>query len=170
VRRERSKRDMDKMLPGEQVVVRKLNTRGEPVTSYEAVLEELLPSGVLLSARWTRPPLALGYTTFETGDRFREWFFTDRWYNIFAIAGEGSRHKGWYCNIAEPAHIEEGTISSRDLLLDLWVDCDYRVQVLDEDEFLADQYLTSDVRALAQSALAELTSRIRLRLSPFSQA
>ena len=157
------------MLPGEQVVVRKLNTRGELVTSYEAVFEELLPGGVLLLARWTRPPLALGYTTFETGDRFREWFFTDRWYNIFAIAGEDGRHKGWYCNIAEPARIEDRTISSRDLLLDLWVDCDYRVQVLDEDEFLADQYLTKDVRALAQSALAELTSRVRLRLTPFSE-
>jgi hypothetical protein len=157
------------MLPGEQVVVRKLNTRGELVTSYEAVFEELLPGGVLLLARWTRPPLALGYTTFETGDRFREWFFTDRWYNIFAIAGEDGRHKGWYCNIAEPARIEDRTISSRDLLLDLWVDCDYRVQVLDEDEFLADQYLTKDVRALAQGALAELTSRVRLRLTPFSE-
>jgi uncharacterized protein len=158
------------MQPGNQIVVWKLNTRGEPVTSYEAVLEELLPGGVLLSARWTRPTLALGYTTFETGDRFREWFFTDRWYNIFAIAGEDGRRKGWYCNIAEPARIEEGTISSRDLLLDLWVDSDYRVQVLDEDEFLADPYLTSDTRALAQSALTELTARVRMRLAPFSEA
>jgi uncharacterized protein len=156
------------MQPGEKIVVWKLDTRGEPVTSYEAVLEEVLPTGMLLLARWTRPPLALGYTTFETGDRFHEWFFTDRWYNIFAVAGEDGRHKGWYCNIAEPARIEGGTVSSRDLLLDLWVDSGYHVQVLDEDEFLADQYLTSEARARARNALAELTTRVRMRLPPFS--
>jgi uncharacterized protein len=156
------------MQPGEQMVVWKLNTRGEPVLSYEAILEEVLPSGVLLEARWTRPPLALGYTTFETGDRFREWFFTDRWYNIFAISGESGPHKGWYCNIAEPARIEERTIFSRDLLLDLWVGSDYSTQVLDEEEFLADQYLTGEVRALARDALAELSALVTRRLSPFS--
>jgi len=157
------------MQPGEQMVVWKLNTRGEPVTSYDATLEQVLPRGVVLSARWTRPPLALGYTTFDTGDRFREWFFTDRWYNIFAIAGEDGRHKGWYCNIAEPAHIAEGIISCRDLLLDLWVDGDYQMQVLDEDEFRADQYLTNEIRAQAQSALAELSDRVRMRISPFGE-
>jgi uncharacterized protein len=155
------------MLPGEHVVVQKLDVRGRCVVSYDAVVEEILPSGVLLAACWTRPTLSLGYTTFETGDRFREWFFTDLWYNIFAIASSTGRHKGWYCNIAEPARIQEHTVSSRDLLLDLWVDSDYSMKVLDEGEFTSDRYLAPEDRARAVEGLRELRLRVESKLSPF---
>jgi predicted RNA-binding protein associated with RNAse of E/G family len=156
------------MLPGEHVVVQKLDVQGRCVVSYDAVVDEMLPSGVLLAARWTRPTLSLGYTTFETGDRFREWFFTDLWYNIFAVASSTGRHKGWYCNIAEPATIQEHTVSSRDLLLDLWVDGDYSMQVLDEDEFTTDRRLTPEDRERAVEALRELRLRVEGRLPPFN--
>lgn len=155
------------MLPGEHVVVLKLDVQGRCVVSYDADVDEMLPSGVILAARWTRPTLSLGYTTFETGDCFREWFFTDRWYNIFAVASSTGRHKGWYCNIAEPASIQEHTVSSRDLLLDLWVDSDYSMQVLDEDEFTSDRWLTPEDRARALEALRELRVRVESKLPPF---
>ena len=155
------------MLPGERVVVQKLDVQGRCVVSYDAVVDEILPSGVLLAARWTRPSLSLGYTTFEIGDYFREWFFTDLWYNIFAVTSSTGEHKGWYCNIAEPACIEEHTVSSRDLLLDLWVDRDYRMQVLDEDEFTSDSLLTPEDRSRAVEALRELRRRVESRLLPF---
>jgi hypothetical protein len=121
--------------------VRKLNTRGELVTSYPAELVRWLPGGVLVDARWTRPPLALGYATFETGDRFREAFYADRWYSIFEIRTAGGALKGWYCNVAEPATIRDATIASRDLILDLWVAPDGTTTALDEDELAADTTL-----------------------------
>ena len=155
------------MLPGEHVVVQKLDVQGRCVVSYDADVDEMLPRGILLVARWTRPPLSLGYTTFETGDHFREWFFTDLWYNIFAVASSTGVHKGWYCNIAEPATIQDHTVSSRDLLLDLWVDRDYGMQVLDEDEFSSDPWLTPEDRIRALEALRELRLRVESRLPPF---
>jgi hypothetical protein len=148
-------------------VVHKLNTRGELVVTYEGELAERLPDGVLLDARWTRPPLPLGYTTFAPGDRFREWYYTDRCYSIFEIASPNGTLKGWYCNIAEPAVIAENTITYRDLLLDLWVAHDGALTVLDEDEFAADHTLGAATRSAAWAALDELRRRVGAREPPF---
>ena len=120
-----------------------------------------------LTASWTRPTLELGYTSFETGDRFSEWFFTDLWYNIFAVASANGDLKGWYCNVAEPAHIDERSLSSRDLLLDLWVDTTYAMTVLDEQEFDSDEFLTPEVRGHAVQALDQLRVRVARREPPF---
>jgi len=152
-----------------KMTVQKLNTRGEVIVSYEAELAGWLPSGALLHARWTRPPLPLGYTTFETGDRFREEFYTDRWYSIFEIRTAQGALKGWYCNIAEPATISDAVIACRDLLLDLWVAADGTMTILDEDELEADTTLDMPTRERARAALAELQRMVREREPPFDQ-
>ncbi|HLZ23071.1 MAG TPA: DUF402 domain-containing protein [Ktedonobacterales bacterium] len=149
-------------------IVRKLNTVGVEVVSYDAELAERLPDGVRLHATWTRGPLALGYTTFETGDHFTEWFYSNRWYNIFQIHAADSTLKGWYCNVAEPATITADSVTCRDLLLDLWVSPEGQTQVLDEDEFAADATLDIQTRLSAQNALAELIECVQTRAEPFT--
>lgn len=149
------------------MTVHKLNTRGEVVVTYTAQLAARLPDGVVLAARWTRPPMPLGYTTFEPGDRFREEFYTDRWYNIFEIHSEAGALKGWYCNVTEPASIHGTVIAARDLYLDLWVAPDGTMRVLDEDELAADSTLDEKTRAQAYAALDELRRRVLAREPPF---
>jgi hypothetical protein len=149
-------------------MVRKLDAQGEVVTTYDGELAEHLPNGVRLEARWTRPALSLGYTTFETGDRFTEEFYTDRWYNIFTIRAADGTLKGWYCNITEPAILTTGSVTCRDLLLDLWVWPDGQMRVLDQDEFDADTNLDVATRATAERALAELIERVQAREAPFA--
>lgn len=151
------------------VIVQKLNTRGDVTLVYEAEIAEMLPDGVRLEARWTRPTLPLGYTTFETGDRFIEWYYTNRWYNIFEIHGTDGTFKGWYCNITEPATIVCDVIAYRDLLLDLWVSPDGSMLVLDEDEFAADTEMDTELRAAAMRALHDLQRMVRLVEGPFSR-
>jgi hypothetical protein len=152
-----------------QIVVQKLDTRGRLVTSYTATVAERFADGVLLDARWERPPLALGYTTFEPGDHFREWYYTDRWYNVFEIATSGGALKGWYCNIAEPATITETEIRCRDLLLDLWVAPDGATLILDEDEFAVDDAIDSVTREQALATLDELQGLVAARKPPFDK-
>ncbi|HEX6796133.1 MAG TPA: DUF402 domain-containing protein [Ktedonobacterales bacterium] len=149
--------------------VQKLDTQGRVAVTYEAKLAERLPDGVRLEARWERPALPLGYTTFETGDRFVEWFFTDRWYNIFEIHTPDDTLKGWYCNVAEPATITADTIACRDLLLDLWVTPDGATRMLDEDEFAADTTLDEQTRHRARAALDALQRLVRERAGPFAR-
>jgi protein associated with RNAse G/E len=75
---------------------------------------------------------------FRRGDRFVEYYYTDRWYNIFAIHDrDDEKVKGWYCNIGMPAVFQDGIVSYVDLALDLWVSSDGKQTLLDEDEFEA---------------------------------
>jgi predicted RNA-binding protein associated with RNAse of E/G family len=150
------------------VIVQKLNMRGEISVAYDAELVETLPDGVRLEARWIRPTMPLAYTTFETGDRFVEWFYTDRWYNIFEIHSLDGTLKGWYCNIAAPATIASNVVACRDLLLDLWVGPDGSMLVLDEDEFAAETALDAATRDAALGALDELQRMARGHEPPFS--
>lgn len=147
--------------------VHKLDTQGNTVFTYDAEVEERLPDGVRLSARWTRPPMDLGYVTFETGDHFTEWYYSDRWYNIFEIVSSDGALKGWYCNVAAPADIEEDQLACRDLLLDLWVAPDGATDVLDEDEFAAEA-LDEETRRHALAGLAELQRLVAQREGPFA--
>jgi predicted RNA-binding protein associated with RNAse of E/G family len=150
------------------VTVHKLNGRGESTVQYEAEVVERLADGVRLEARWTRPALDLGYTRFEPGDRFVEWFFCDRWYNIFEIhTGATGALKGWYCNVAAPATIEAYTVAARDLVLDLWVAADGTTQVLDEDEFAADTTMDAATRAGAEAGLRALLELVAALRPPF---
>lgn len=150
--------------------VEKLNSQGRAVLSYQAELAERLPNGVVLDAVWTWPTRDLGYVVFETGDHFTEYFYSDRWHNIFAIRSvHGGALKGWYCNIARPATISDDVVAAEDLLLDVWVDPDGARQILDEDEFAADTTLDEPTRAAALEALDALLGQIAAREPPFEE-
>ena len=150
-----------------RVTVHKLSTAGAIVVTYPATLVERLPDGVRLEAEWTRPTLALGYTTFAAGDRFIEWFYFDRWYNIFEVHAVDGRLKGWYCNIAEPAIFNDAVITCRDLLLDVWITPHGASLLLDEDEFDADDWLDAAIRARARQAVADVLALVAARRVPF---
>ncbi len=80
------------------------------------------------------PPIVDGVTLLP-GDIFTEFYYLDRWYNIFHIADSGGRLKGWYCNVAQPATLDDAGLAFVDLCLDLFVHPDGAMAVLDEDEF-----------------------------------
>jgi predicted RNA-binding protein associated with RNAse of E/G family len=148
------------------VTVRKLNPAGESVFAYAGEVVERTENVLCLRARWERPALDLGYVVFETGDLFTEWFFADRWYNVFEIHGAPGL-KGWYCNITTPAHLLPDSVESRDLLLDLWVGPEGDCRVLDEDEFAACATLDATARVAALQALDDLRALVARRMGPF---
>lgn len=147
--------------------VRKCAPDGTLLLAYDAWLAERSASAVLLDARWERPTLDLGYTTFETGDHFAERYFADRWYNILEIRGTTSGAlKGWYCNVTAPAIIEDASVTYRDLYLDVWVDPQGGARILDEDEFDAAP-LDDETRRHARDGLRLLLAAIARRQPPF---
>ena len=155
------------LVDGQTISVRKLNSAGIEVFAYPGVVAQTWPTGARIDAEWTRPAMALGYTTFEPGDHFIEWYFTDRWYNIMEVRGPGERLKGWYCNITWPAEFQPGRIRYRDLALDLWVAPDGALTTLDEDEFAADPAIDDHARAHALDALDSLRALVVRRAAPF---
>ena len=119
-----------------RVRVQKKNPNGEVVYEYDGDLIERDETSITLEALFTRDDMPFMDVVFKKDDLFIEYYYTDRWYNIFEIHDrDDGRIKGWYCNIGQPAVIEDGVISYVDLALDLWVSVNGNQTVLDEDEF-----------------------------------
>ncbi|RLC73528.1 MAG: DUF402 domain-containing protein [Chloroflexi bacterium] len=148
------------------ITIRKLDHAGRQVLAYQGQVLRRESSAIVLRTGWSRGPLDVGYVILEPGDRWTEYFYADRWYNIFEIRSSDSRLKGWYCNITRPARITSDEVAAEDLALDLWVAPDGEMLVLDEDEFAALALPPAEHDA-AQQALAELQAMVRRKAPPF---
>lgn len=149
----------------ETITVYKLDHDGREVWQYPAAVIERGPNHVRLEAFFNRDDMDLGYTVFKRGDRFVEYFYADRWYNVFAVYDrDDGTLKGWYCNVCRPAKISPTAVRCDDLALDAWIDLDGRFLLLDEAEFAAlDLSPVERAQALAAvEALKELAASGRL--------
>ncbi|HJS18813.1 MAG TPA: DUF402 domain-containing protein [Anaerolineales bacterium] len=131
-----------------KIKVQKKNPEGKVTYEYEGTLLSHNEHSISLEALFNRADMPFMDIVFKKGDRFVEYYYTDRWYNIFVIHDrDDEKVKGWYCNIGMPAVFEDGIVSYVDLALDLWVSASGEQTVLDEDEFEAlqlDEQLKSD--------------------------
>jgi len=139
-----------------KIKVQKKNPAGEVTYEYEGVLLNRDGNSIKLEALFDRADMPFMDVVFKKGDRFVEYYYTDRWYNIFAIHDrDDGKVKGWYCNIGMPAEIEDGVVSYIDLALDLWVSINGEQSVLDEDEF-RELKINEELRDGALKGLDEL--------------
>jgi len=138
------------------IKVQKKNPAEEVVYEYEGDELRRDATTVVLEAFFTRDDMPFMDVVLKKGDRFVEYYYSDRWYNIFVIYDrDDGQLKGWYCNIGKPAVIEERRVSYVDLALDLWVSADGRQTVLDQDEFEA-LVLNDELRRAARQGLNDL--------------
>src|SRR5215510_2163924 len=108
-----------------KVKVQKRNLKDEVMVEYEGDVLSRDEHSIKLEAFFTRDDMPFMDVTFKKGDRFVEYYYFDRWYNIFAIYDrDDGQIKGWYCNIGKPAVAEDGLVWYVDLALDLWVSMD----------------------------------------------
>lgn len=73
----------------------------------------------------------------EAGTISFEYFWPDRWYNVFRFHGAGGDLMYFYCNINMPPVVSDRRLDFVDLDIDIVIRPDGSVQVLDEDEFAA---------------------------------
>ena len=152
-----------------QITIRKLDAAGKEQLSYQGALVERGPGWICIDAVFALPRRDLGYVTLCPGDRFREWFYADRWYNIFRVSSaDGLSLKGWYCNITRPARITARQVAADDLALDIFVYPDGRSLLLDEAEFQA-LSLPPRERQCAMNAVSAIQSMIARRQPPFDE-
>lgn len=139
-----------------KIKVQKKNPAGEVTYEYEGVMLSRDQHSIVLEALFDRADMPFMDVIFKTGDRFVEYYYTDRWYNIFVIHDrDDGKIKGWYCNIGKPAVFEGDIVSYIDLALDLWVSADGKQSVLDEDEF-EELKLNEELKTGALKGLDEL--------------
>lgn len=142
--------------PDTPAVVRLVKAGREKVR-YDATVRSDDGVRVTVIAPWSLPTVRdFGFVRFEPGDVFTEHYWRDHWYAIKEVRDPAGALKGWYCDITRPVAVEEATLLSEDLDLDLWVSADGGdVLRLDEDEFEASGLAGRDPAA-AEAAVRAL--------------
>ena len=110
--------------------------------------------------------------TIASGTISTEYYWLDRWYNVFRFSDTGGTLKSFYCNVNMPPNFDGQVLSYVDLDIDVLVKPDFSYQVLDLEDFdeNARAYgYPSDVRENAHAALAELVQLIETRSFPFAE-
>jgi hypothetical protein len=150
-----------------RISVYKRDAFGNPVWDYEAEIVQRGETWICVAAFFDHDDVDTGVVTFRRGDRMTEWFYNDRWYNVFKLEDvEDHSLKGWYCNITYPAMITTDSVTWDDLALDVFVSPDYVVTLLDEDEFNA-LNLSDHVRTAALAAVEALRQLVAQQQPPF---
>ena len=154
-------------MTNQKITVHKLNENGDEVWSYTGRTLQRTNTSVTLQARFDRSSVELAGLILHRGDIFIETFYSDRWYNTFAVFdADGNRFKGWYCNVTRPAQIENDHIYAEDLALDLVLLPSGEEFLLDEGEFEALEISPED-RGKAQQALEEVRQLVANATPPF---
>jgi uncharacterized protein len=156
----------------ETITVRALKYDGSEHRRWPATI--VLQEGPLLvlDARFEEEIQHELLGTIAMGTTSVEYYWLDRWYNIFRFSEPGGEHRNFYCNINVPPTFADRVLSYVDLDTDILVNADFSYRVLDLDEFEenAVRYgYSAEVRQNAEQALAELISLIEARQFPFNQ-
>jgi protein associated with RNAse G/E len=101
-----------------------------------------------------------------------EYYWLDRWYNVFRFHEPGGALRNYYCNINMPPKFEDGVLSYIDLDVDIYVSKDFEIAIWDVDEFNenAVRYkYPSEVMSKVEEAVSEIKQLIEARLFPFEK-
>lgn len=154
---------------GQAITVEKRDHVGASILEYPGTVLDAGPTWVCVDTVFGRDLADIGLMRFVRGDRMIEWFYSDRYYNVFEVyEGRSGRLKGWYCNVVRPAVFAPGRVAADDLALDLHVSSAGITTLLDQDEFeaLRPALPAADV-ASAWDAVATLEAIVRDRSGPF---
>ena len=153
----------------DRITIYKCDHNGVVMLAYSGTVAARAETWICITARFDHETSDLGFISFNRGDLFTEWFYTDRWYNIFRIEdGTNGALKGWYCNITRPAVIDAHSVRADDLALDLFVSPRGSVVMLDEHEFDA-LNLPPEERIAAVRAVETLREAVARRATPFNE-
>jgi hypothetical protein len=153
----------------DKITVYKCDHNGEVVLHYEGIVAARDETSICITAWFEHDPSDLGFVRFDPGDQFTEWFYSDRWYNIFRVEdGATGTLKGWYCNITRPASITSDSIRADDLALDLFVLPTGGMVLMDEEEF-SDLGLSLPERMASLRAVEAIRDAVAQRSPPFDE-
>ena len=126
---------------------------------------------IVLDAKFTDEIVHDSLGTIAAGTHSLEYYWLDRWYNIFRFAEPNGSLRNYYCNINVPPTLDGKTLSYVNLDMDILVRPDFSYNLLDLEEFESNAMRYSypaEVQANAQDAVNELLKMIRTRAFPFN--
>jgi len=138
--------------------------------SWDAELIRQEGSLITLDARFSDEVIHDLLGTIAIGTHSLEYYWLDRWYNVFRFAQPDGNLRNYYCNVNVPPTFDGKTLSYVDLDLDILVEPDFSYRILDVADFErnAESYgYSSEVQANARRAVDEVVTMIETRAFPF---
>jgi uncharacterized protein len=160
------------MTGSDQITVRVLKYDGTECRRWGATLAQKEDSLIVLDAAFADEVRHQLLGEIRRGTRTIEYYWLDRWYNIFRFLESDGSTRLYYCNVNTPPRISDGILSYVDLDIDILVQPDFSYQVLDAEEFEVNGEVYAypeQVKAQAYHAVDELISMIETRQFPFSR-
>lgn len=100
-----------------------------------------------------------------------EYYWKEKWFNIFRFHEPEGDLKFYYCNINLPPKFENNVLDYVDLDIDVLVQKDFTFEILDEDEFAENAKLYNypeNLKMETRKALESLLEIIRTKSFPFN--
>jgi len=138
--------------------------------SWKARLTEFSPPLVELIGEFDRDVEHPDLGMIRQGTVSHEYYWLDRWYNVFRFHEPDCAFRNYYCNINMPPKFEDGVLDYVDLEIDIVVWPDGRQDILDRADFEASAKrfgFTEDLRSKVEKALTEMLTTIGERRFPF---
>jgi len=110
--------------------------------------------------------------TIASGTISTEYYWLDRWYNVFRFSDPDRELKNFYCNVNTPPEFDGRVLSYIDLDIDVLVAPDLTYKILDVDDFEenARRYgYPEQIQTNARRALSQLTGLIETKSFPFNE-
>lgn len=99
-----------------------------------------------------------------------EFYWLDRWYNVFRFHEPEGDLRNFYCNLNVPPKFENDVLDYVDLDIDVLVWKDFKLEILDLDDFEenAEKFKYSkEIKQNAEKSLVELLNMIKMKMFPF---
>jgi protein associated with RNAse G/E len=160
------------MREGAAITVRVLKYDGAEYRRWNARLARREGSLLVLDAEFEFDVQHQLLGDIQRGTRTIEYYWLDRWYNVFRFLKTDGSTRLYYCNVNMPPKLEDEVLTYIDLDIDILVQPDLYYQVLDLEEFAANtgRYgYSEEVKRQADAAVDELISVIQKREFPFGE-
>ena len=154
----------------ETIIVRACKQDGREHRRWSAELVERNGTLLVLDAYFPEEVTHDLLGTIAVGTHSLEYYWLDRWYNIFRFAHPNGDLRNFYCNVNLPPVLAGSVLSYVDLDLDILVAPDFSYQILDKDDFEENAKLynySAEIQSNAAKALDELVKMIDTRAFPF---
>ena len=153
------------------ISVRVLKYDGAEHRRWAATVKHLVGSLLVLDATFAEEIQHELIGVIPRGTVSTEYYWLDRWFNVFRFATPEGRLRSYYCNINVPPVFDGETLSYIDLDIDILVQPDLSYRVLDREDFESNAAkfgYPERVRENAEAALNELIGMIQSAAFPFN--
>lgn len=161
---------MKESLENNLITINSRKFDGEIHRSWQAYFIERQNSLLVFLGRFEKEIIHPNLGIIRRGTISYEYYWLDRWYNIFQFHEPEGDLRNFYCNISEPPIFENNVLNYVDFEIDLLIWKDFSYEILDIEEFEENKkkfnYSSEIVKKVYQSVSA-IETLIHSRSFPF---